>query len=428
VVARVSVSALIFAVWLRLRRDPVSPAFLRGTDLLMLCATAGSTAGLCLVSGGLLSPYAAMIPVVLLGRGVLIPDHWRRGLWQLGVPAFLYPAILLGAAPFSAEIAAQLRDPAALGVLAFNLSVVLGAWGLLVVAGHRVWALRRQVFESRNIGRYRLRRRIGRGGMGEVWLAHHPGLRRDVAIKLLRPDSGADATAIARFEREVEATTELTHPHTIRIFDHGVTEDGLWFYVMELLEGTDLDSLVEREGPLPPARAVNLIGQAARALAEAHRRGIVHRDVKPANLFVATLGGETDFVKVLDFGIARVSGPRASQLTGTGWIGGTPLYLAPEAASGVPVDAPADVYGLGASLYHALTGTPPFDGPTPMAVIVAHMEREVEPPSRRLGAPLPGALDEIVLRCLAKPPADRYADAGELAQALDAWTRTLGAK
>src|SRR5262249_2757478 len=159
-----------------------------------------------------------------------------------------------------------------------------------------------------SLGRYKLKTRIGEGGMGEVWVAYHNGLKRDVAVKILRndDDDDADATqAVTRFEREVRATTELTHPNTVRLYDYGVTDDGLCYYVMELLSGENLESLAARDAPLPSARAIHLLLQAARALAEAHARGIVHRDVKPANIFVTNAGGEDDFVKVLDFGIAK---------------------------------------------------------------------------------------------------------------------------
>src|SRR5690606_13053594 len=152
-----------------------------------------------------------------------------------------------------------------------------------------------------------------RGGMGEVWAAWHKGLGREVAVKMLRLEGGpqgleSDPVAVERFRREVRATSELSHPNPVRVFDYGATEDGILYYAMELLEGENLRSLVRREGPLPPARAVHLVSQAARALAEAHRKGIVHRDVKPENVFVVDAGGERDFVKVLDFGIAKVLG------------------------------------------------------------------------------------------------------------------------
>jgi serine/threonine-protein kinase len=295
-----------------------------------------------------------------------------------------------------------------------------GAWGLLVIASHNAWSLRRQVFRSRSIGRYRLERRIGHGGMGEVWVAWDEQLRRDVALKILRPEAGTNAAAVARFEREIMATAALSHPNTVRIFDHGVTDDGLWYYAMELLSGVDLYEMVAAEGPLAPARAIHIARQAAGALAEAHRRGIVHRDLKPENVFVAELGGEHDVVKVLDFGIVRMTQTDEVRLTGTGWVAGTPAYVSPEVAAGGDAGPAADVYGLGGVLYFALTGRPPFDAASSTALLRQHVMVAPEPPSQRLGRPLPAGLERTVLRCLAKDPEHRFADAGELARALDA--------
>jgi serine/threonine-protein kinase len=287
-----------------------------------------------------------------------------------------------------------------------------------------VGSLRRAVFEARRVGHYELKRRIGRGATGEVWLAHHAALKRDVAVKILRPEACNDV-GISRFEREAHATAELVHPNTVRIFDFGSTDDGLWYYAMELLEGETLADLVRREGPLPPARAIQLALQAARALAEAHARRIVHRDVKPSNLFVTTMGGERDFVKVLDFGIARffrAPGRADATLTKDGSIVGTPAYISPEAVLGEEVDARADVYAMGAVIYFMLTAHPPFEAADEGAIglMLAQVSRPPAPPSVRLGAPLPADLEAVVMRCLEKAPAERYADAKELAEALTA--------
>ena len=257
--------------------------------------------------------------------------------------------------------------------------------------------VRRQVFEARSLGRYRLTRRLGAGGMGEVWLAHHAALKRDVAVKILRPGAeGHTPGSIARFEREVRATAELVHPNTVRVFDYGVTDDGLQYYAMELLSGVDMATLVEREGALPPARALLLIGQASRALAEAHDHGIVHRDIKPENLFVTSLGGEPDFVKVLDFGIAKVSAGDTT-MTSAGSVLGTPAFISPEVATGLPADARSDVYALGAVLYFLLSGCRPFEAASIGAMLVAHIS---EPPvaGRRRSVGQPEKLDRPARR------------------------------
>jgi serine/threonine-protein kinase len=404
--------------WARLRYGGIpTPRALALHDLAMTSSCSATLTAMCLLSGGLTSPYASYVSLVLVGRAAVLPEHWRRGALSLGIPALVSPLVLVCAALGSPRLQAQLRDPVALGTHAFYLMQTSAAWILLVLGGHFVWALRRQVFAARSIGRYRLHRRIGAGGSGEVWLAHDEQLRRDVALKILRPDAGTHPILVQRFGREIVATAELTHPNTIRIFDHGVTEDGLWYYAMELLSGEDLERLVAREGPLPPRRAVHIVGQAARALAEAHARGIVHRDVKPQNVFVTSLGGERDFVKLLDFGVARVHDAADAGLTAVGSVPGTPLYLSPEAAAGVVVGPTADVYGLGGVLYWALTGGPVFTGESSQ-VLRLHAAARPEPPAQRLGRALPERLEAIVLRCLAKDPDDRFRDAGALAQAL----------
>jgi hypothetical protein len=410
----------ILISWRRLAREPTpSPRLLAALDLMMTTSSATILSAMCLLSGGLTSPYATYIAMVIAGRAASTPDHWRTGIVRLGVPALASPVVLALALPFSTRLQQQLLDAGARGTYFFYLMLIGGAWGLLVIASHNAWTLRRQVFRSRSIGRYRLERRIGEGGMGEVWVAWDEQLRRDVALKILRPEAGTQAAAVARFEREIMATAALSHPNTVRIFDHGVTDDGLWYYAMELLSGVDLYELVASDGPLSPGRAIHLARQAAGALAEAHRRGIVHRDLKPENVFVAELGGEPDFVKVLDFGIVRMTQSDEVRLTGTGWVAGTPAYVSPEVAAGGDAGPPADVYGLGGVLYFALTGTPPFDAESSVALLRLHVSAVPEPPSKRRGRPLPPGLEETILRCLAKRPEDRFADAGELARALD---------
>jgi hypothetical protein len=410
----------ILISWWRLVREPTpTPRLLAVLDLAMTSSSATILSAMCLLSGGLTSPYATYITMVIAGRAASTPDHWRTGMVRLGVPALASPVVLALSLPFSPMLQQQLADAGARGTYFFYLMLIGGAWGLLVIASHNAWVLRRQVFRSRSIGRYRLERRIGEGGMGEVWVAWDEQLRRDVALKILRPEAGTQAAAVARFEREIMATAALSHPNTVRIYDHGVTDDGLWYYAMELLTGVDLYELVAAEGPLSPARAIHVARQAAGALAEAHRRGIVHRDLKPENLFVAELGGERDFVKVLDFGIVRMIQSDEVRLTGTGWVAGTPAYVSPEVAAGGDAGPPADVYGLGGVLYFALTATPPFDAESSAALLRLHVSAAPEPPSKRRGRPLPPGLEETVMRCLAKRPEDRFADAGALARALD---------
>jgi len=418
---RIAVLVVMLSVLARLYRKGVrSELALRVGDVLAYTAASVGIALMCVKFRGFASPYVPGVCLVLLGRTVTSQDPWTRGLAMTGIPVASFFVVLFGSALFSPHIAAQIHDPAAITTLLINSAYVLATYVLLVMCGHIVWSLRRQVFEARSLGRYRLKRRLAAGGMGDVWVAYHPGLKRDVAVKILRPETQErSASALARFEREVHATAELMHPNTVRVFDYGTTEDGLWYYVMELLEGETLAAHVVRLGPLSPARAVHIVGQAARALGEAHDRGIVHRDVKPENLFLTSLGGEHDFVKVLDFGIAKVRSTDVDVgMTDTGCVLGTPAYISPEVAVGQAADARSDVYGLGGVLYFLLCGRPPFDAETPGALIFAHVHERAASPSSLLGRPIPADVESVVMRALEKDPARRYSSAAELALAL----------
>ena len=275
----------------------------------------------------------------------------------------------------------------------------------------------------RRVGSYDLLERIGEGGMGEVWLARHESLRRLVAVKLIHPhtlSSESAAQARRQFEREAHATSTLRSPHTVALFDYGSTADGNVYYAMELLEGISLAALVSEFGPVPAERAVHLLVGLCESLAEAHDRGLVHRDVKPGNVFTCVLGAKHDFVKVLDFGLARTLPTLApgSSPAITGTIAGSPAFMAPEAARGAFAPS-CDIYGVGCVAYWLLTGKFVFEAPTPIDVILAHMQSTPAPPSAR-GVALPSELDRIVLACLEKEPAKRPASAAELGALLEA--------
>jgi serine/threonine-protein kinase len=420
---RLAVLTVNIPVLLRAYRSPApSEKALMIYDVLAYGAATLGLAFMCVAFQGISSPYVPGLCLVLLCRTVTAQDRWKRELAMTGVLVASFFIVLLGSAMFSPRVAAQLHDPAAITILSLNAGYILGTYLFLVVGGHVVWSLRRQVFEARSLGRYRLKRRLASGGMGDVWVAYHPSLRRDVAVKILRPAAQErSGNALGRFEREVRATAELMHPNTVRVFDCGVTEDGLWYYVMELLLGETLAQHVDYFGPLPPARALHIVGQAARALAEAHEHKIVHRDIKPENLFLTSMGGEHDFVKVIDFGIAKVHHADAT-MTGTGWVLGTPAYISPEAAMGKIADERSDVYALGAVLYFLLCGRPPFETDNPSALVIAHAHERPVPPSRKLGRQLPTDVEAVVMRSLEKDPTARFATATEMALALAACT------
>jgi hypothetical protein len=284
---------------------------------------------------------------------------------------------------------------------------------LFMTRQHRL--LQDAVIQARHLGQYTLEKKLGAGGMGTVYLARHAMLRRATAVKLLDPDKLSAATVV-RFEREVQLTSGLTHPNTVAIFDFGRTPEGVFYYAMEYLEGVNLEQLVSRHGPLTEARAVYILRQVCGSLAEAHAAGLVHRDVKPANIFLTCRGGLHDFVKVLDFGLVKsVGGGAEASVTAAAAVTGTPLYLSPEAITEPDrIDARADVYSLGGVAYYLLTGTPVFNGASLVDICMKHTQTAPEHPSSRLGRAIAPALEALILRCLAKSRSERPADAAAL--------------
>jgi serine/threonine-protein kinase len=350
---------------------------------------------------------------------MLIPNSWR-------VAAAI--ALVITVAPVVTEVALLHRHPevsrfgSGQGALMLlegtNLLLALIGAGLGTYGAHVLNTLRQEVFEARRLNQYHLGQRLGSGGMGDVYLAEHRLLKRLCALKLIRPESAGDPKALARFEREVQAAARLSHPNVVEIYDYGLTQEGTFYYVMEYLRGLSFADLVVRHGPLPAGRVIYLLRQACAGLAEAHAAGLIHRDLKPANLFAAHVGARYDVTKLVDFGLVKEVARGGVDLSGPGLVLGTPLYAAPEQALvSAALDHRADLYALGAVAYYLLTGRPPFEGDNVLGVLMAHAHDPVVPPSR-LRPDVPGDLEQVVLRCLAKGPADRYPDAEALGQAL----------
>jgi serine/threonine-protein kinase len=299
---------------------------------------------------------------------------------------------------------------------------------LAVVPATVIRGLGKQVKRARELGSYQLEEQIGKGGMGEVYRAKHRLLARPAAVKLISPAALRAATSdenrivIERFRREAEAAATLRSPHTIELYDYGVAEDGTFYYVMELLDGIDFQQLVQRHGPLPSERVIHLLSQACDSLGEAHLAGLVHRDVKPSNIFACRMGLKADYVKVLDFGLVKHDSKHSEnqlEITSAGAVSGTPAFMAPESVSGIGTVGPAaDVYALGCVGYWLLTGQTVFRAANPTMMMMQHVTASPVPPSLKAPHPVPRDLEEIVMRCLSKNPADRPSDAAVLADLL----------
>lgn len=316
---------------------------------------------------------------------------------------------------------------ASFGKFFFGLTFPYLLVAVMAYIGSRVvYSLGREVTRARELGGYRLVERLGVGGMGEVWRAQHYLLARPAAIKLIRPEFlGTDADhhrqLQERFGREAQATASMRSPHTIALYDFGLANDGTFYYVMELLDGFDLETLVQRFGPVSAQRAISLLIQVCDSLGEAHGEGLIHRDIKPANIYACRYGREVDFVKVLDFGMVksqRTVEDADTKITGDHAVFGTPAFMAPEQVLGRPVDARSDLYAVGCLAYWLLTGQLVFTGRNAMETMMQHAQAAPVAPSARTEMDVPAALDDLIVSCLAKNPNDRPSSADELASAL----------
>jgi eukaryotic-like serine/threonine-protein kinase len=378
------------------------------------------------------------LSVTMMARAVLIPSTAQRTFclsWLAAAPLLVVSLLFHPGQPIPGFSAAMLQ---AISTTSATLWMII-ATTLSTVTSRTIYGLRQQVRQATEIGPYTLEEKIGSGGMGEVWRARHRMLIRPAAVKLITKGELGSAAArdpelrLRRFEREARATAGLKSPHTVQLYDFGVTDDGTFYYVMELLDGMDLETLVERFGAVPPERAIHLLAQVCSALDDAHENGVVHRDIKPANIVVSRIAAAWDFVKVLDFGLVKLGGERARsesvRLSADDNVSGTPGFIAPEVVLGSDTDQRVDIYALGCVAYWLVTGKLVFEGPGAIKVMSDHVHTPPPLPSSRTDAPIPPALESLIMECLDKDPARRPARAREIQTRLlaistpGAWTR-----
>ncbi len=433
----------LLALGLACARGTPSVGFIRSAEVVGILASSTFYALMGLWMWPFQNPHYIILLALACGlfaRAIYVPSSFRWSLLVTALPGIpllvvtylLYsntdftPLAESAAAFYGLETAEQVRENLVSSDVAVGITVFTGTWWLCVLAicssaSRVIYGLRTKVRDVTRLGQYTLLEKLGEGGMGAVYRARHAMLRRPTALKLLKTER-AGAEAIARFEKEVQLTAALTHPNTVTIFDYGRTPEGVFYYVMELLDGATVTDIVEATGAQDPARVVHILRDAASALAEAHDAELIHRDIKPSNIMLVEQGGKPDVAKVLDFGLVKeLEGADDAGLTQANSITGTPQYLAPEAITApASVDARSDLYALGAVGYFLLTGSHVFEGATIVEVCGAHLHKTPEPLSERLGDPLPPDLEALILKCLAKKPEERPQSADELERALAA--------
>ncbi len=413
---RMTGSFLFLSAWALVRwRATWSGAALLIVGGVVMSATLMCLGILSVPLGGLQSSYLFSPAFYAVGMATFVPTTWRTSLLIAAPAIALFLGSIVVGVTLSPKYAAQLADSASVVTFTQDSLRIVGIVGFVVISGHVLWRARTQLRDAYRLGRYFLKRMIGEGGMNEVWLAWDSHLKREVALKLLQSRHPDDARR-HRFEREAHTTSRLSSPHTVRIFDYGESGRGTFWIAMEYLRGLDLDQMIVAHGPIEPRRALHFALHAAQSLAEAHLRGLVHRDIKPANLFASSSTEEPDFLKVLDFGIARDVGQEEQKLTLIGMVVGTPAFMAPEAQAGLKADPPADVWSFGATLYTMLTGTLPFEPAVYGGRGTARAR--LAPPSERLGKPLPKELDALVMRCMELDATRRPQDGSAVLEAL----------
>jgi tRNA A-37 threonylcarbamoyl transferase component Bud32 len=430
-IAHMSGLVLLAGVWLRCRHGRVSLMTLEWLDALSLI-------GACAAWAFFIQPpliesiHGAVVSVAMtaLARSIMVPSKAGRTL-RLTTVAVLPVTGLMWLSPgwFQASRAAGQVPSTVTTTAAFQTLLLVAVIWMATITSRTLYDLRRSIREANELGQCALEEKLGTGGMGEVWRARHRLLVRSAAVKLIRPEvlasPGTDVEAmLRRFEREARATAALRSPHTVQLYDFGEAEDGTLFYVMELLLGIDLETLVSRFGPVPAERAVHILKQVCHSLDEAHQNGLIHRDIKPGNIFVTGTGTELDFVKVLDFGLVQLRSMRAgddASITTEAAVACTPAYAAPEIARGeAAYDHRVDIYALGCVGYWLITGQRVFEADTVMQMLFEHASTTPPRPQTRTELLIPNDLEQLIMECLEKDAVRRPAGANLLAQRLSA--------
>jgi eukaryotic-like serine/threonine-protein kinase len=418
-------ASLTFAVvGLLTRRAPLALRSLRAVELGVLIGGCGLYVWMGIELGhmrdafggsntmGLQASLLALTHVVC-ARAITVPSTARRTSWA-STAAFAPLVIVTWSS--TRMVAETINTATWCGV-----SIAIATIGSRIIFG-----LRTEAALVRRLGQYTLEEKIGAGGMGVVYRARHAMLRRPTAIKLLPPDHAGEANLL-RFEREVQMTSQLSHPNTVAIYDYGRTPDGLFYYAMEYLDGINLEQLVARDGALPPGRVIYILRQVCGALGEAHGRGLLHRDIKPANIILTERGGEPDVAKVVDFGLVKPIATEGPHVTVSAAIvlTGTPLYMPPESlTAAAAIDARSDLYALGAVGYFLLTGRPVFEAGTIAEAFGHHLHTVPVPPSQLLAHPIAADLEDLILRCLKKKVDERPASARAMERELKQCAKT----
>ncbi len=405
------------AVWFRCRGKAMGTGMLELVDATLTITTCVLYAVLGLSAASSLAVTFSVLlgmTYTLVWRSIIVPSSFHRTLW-ISAPAAACVAVyfVLRSEPSTADPSPESNHILVMFAALWCVFAVFAA----ATSSRQLYGLRVQIGKLGKLGQYTLDEKIGEGGMGVVHRATHSMLRRPAAIKILSKDRASERDQ-ARFESEVQLTSQLAHPNTVSIFDYGRTADGTFYYVMEYLNGLDLERLVAESGPLAPARVIHILAQVCGALGEAHALGLIHRDIKPANIMLTERVDEPDVVKVVDFGLVKTL-ERSDGDSRTGTITGTPMYLSPEAITAPEtVDGRTDIYALGAVAYFLLAGRNVFEGQTVVELLSRHLFEQAAPPSSWLDRPLPSDLESLVLACLAKDRTARPASASLLLTAL----------